>query len=141
MTLALGVKARHGSPCRANLFGCAVSSSSDGARDAMTRTVIAVILVWSVLALDGDHTLRDAGRADAQPRSVSVREHHNAPTRDGHFIDPALTHVHAGRLHRDPAFHASLRGPIYAQPLYWAADTESAVVGQVMPELNAARKD
>jgi hypothetical protein len=52
---------------------------------------------------------------------ASVLQHHKHASRDGHYADPAFTRVRATRLHRDPRFHAALRGPIYAQPLFWAA--------------------
>lgn len=52
----------------------------------------------------------DAGR--------SVYQHHNHATRDGLFVDPALTKSAAAGLHADPSFDAPIAGPVYAQPLY-----------------------
>lgn len=52
---------------------------------------------------------------------VSVLEHHNHPSRDGVFVDPALSRGAVAGLHVDPAFAgATIAGPTYAQPLYLA---------------------
>src|SRR5262245_59584139 len=51
----------------------------------------------------------------------SVLQHHNSATRDGVYIDPALTRAAAARLHRDTTFRVVLAGPTYAQPLFWAS--------------------
>jgi outer membrane protein assembly factor BamB len=57
--------------------------------------------------------------------SASVLEHHKHATRDGHYVEPVFAKATAARLHRDPRFRAPLKGPTYAQPLFWAA-TKSA---------------
>jgi putative pyrroloquinoline-quinone binding quinoprotein len=51
---------------------------------------------------------------------LSVLQYHKSLARDGHYVDPAFTRAAAARLHRDPAFHASVTGPVYAQPLFWS---------------------
>jgi len=52
---------------------------------------------------------------------VSVLEHHNHATRDGFYVDPALSKAAIAKLHVDPAFAgATTQGPTYAQPLYLA---------------------
>jgi outer membrane protein assembly factor BamB len=51
----------------------------------------------------------------------SVLQYHNSATRDGVYIEPALTRSVAARLHRDSTFRVALAGPTYAQPLFWAA--------------------
>ena len=51
----------------------------------------------------------------------SVLQHHNRATRDGVYVEPALTRAAAARLHRDATFRVALAGPTYAQPLFWAA--------------------
>jgi putative pyrroloquinoline-quinone binding quinoprotein len=61
------------------------------------------------------------GRSEPAGNGVAVLQHHMNPTRDGHYVDPAFTRAAASRLHRDPGVHAPLRGPVYAQPLFWAA--------------------
>ena len=62
------------------------------------------------------HAQAEQGAA-AQP----VLEHHGNPARSGLYVAPALTWETAAHLHADPDFHADLAGPVYAQPLYWAA--------------------
>ncbi len=61
------------------------------------------------------------GEPHSPASNESVLEHHKRATRDGHYVDRAFTRAAAARLHRDPSFHAPLRGPAYAQPLYWTA--------------------
>ncbi|HYB42493.1 MAG TPA: PQQ-binding-like beta-propeller repeat protein [Candidatus Methylomirabilis sp.] len=51
----------------------------------------------------------------------AVLQHHKNPSRDGHYVDPAFTPAAAAQLHLDPGFHATLSGPTFAQPLFWAA--------------------
>lgn len=61
-----------------------------------------------------------AGRAAAapsRPAPGAVLEHHGGPTRDGAYVDPALDRAAAARVRLDPAFHATLDGAVYAQPL------------------------
>src|SRR6266852_5138628 len=50
--------------------------------------------------------------------SLNVPEHHNHPTRDGLYIDPAFTKASAAGLKRDTAFNGVIQGSVYAQPLY-----------------------
>jgi hypothetical protein len=49
-----------------------------------------------------------------------VLQHHANPTRDGSYVEPALTQAAAGTVHRDTTFSSPLPGPVYAQPLYVA---------------------
>ncbi|HEX7598106.1 MAG TPA: hypothetical protein VF518_07810, partial [Polyangia bacterium] len=52
---------------------------------------------------------------------ASVLQHHNNATRDGFYVDSALSRAAVGRLRMDPAFPAATTsGPTYAQPLYLA---------------------
>ena len=52
---------------------------------------------------------------------VSVLQHHNNATRDGFYVDSALSRTAVSTLHIDPAFpSATIFGPTYAQPLYLA---------------------
>lgn len=84
--------------------------------------IVAVLLGLGAWAALGPEAAR---RGSAQPSSAvpgaSVLQHHNGPARDGLYVEPTLTRAAAARLHRDPAFRAPIRGPVYAQPLYWAA--------------------
>ncbi len=50
--------------------------------------------------------------------SVNVTQHHNNPSRDGLYIDPAFTTAAAGSLTRDLGFNGTIVGNVYAQPLY-----------------------
>ena len=50
--------------------------------------------------------------------SVNVTQHHNNPSRDGLFIDPAFTPSAAANLKRDGNFDGTIVGNVYAQPLY-----------------------
>ena len=49
----------------------------------------------------------------------SVLMHHKNPSRDGVYIEPALTKAAIGTLHKDPAFQPTgVTGNVYAQPLF-----------------------
>src|SRR5262249_51518838 len=63
-----------------------------------------VICFWSAIAA-----------ANAQ---VNVTQHHNHPSRDGLYIDPAFTAAAAANLTRDMNFSGAIVGNVYAQPLY-----------------------
>src|SRR5207244_8972344 len=54
----------------------------------------------------------------ARAYSVNVTQHHNNPSRDGLFIDPAFTSTAAANLTRDLGFNGTIVGNVYAQPLY-----------------------
>jgi outer membrane protein assembly factor BamB len=48
-----------------------------------------------------------------------VLQYHNGPSRDGVYVDAALTKTAAATMHLDPTFAAApLLGPTYASPLY-----------------------
>jgi hypothetical protein len=50
--------------------------------------------------------------------AVNVTQHHNHASRDGLFLEPALTQAAAANLRRDLAFDGTIAGHVYAQPLY-----------------------
>lgn len=54
----------------------------------------------------------------AVSRTGSVIKFHGNSSRDGYYVDPALTPANISRLHRDPAFNGAVTGDVYAQPLY-----------------------
>jgi hypothetical protein len=60
------------------------------------------------------------GGADLAPGfgPESVLQHHKHPSRDGLYIEPAITTAAAAKMHIDSTFNAPLTGPVYAQPLY-----------------------
>jgi len=50
--------------------------------------------------------------------SASVLERNNHPSRDGYFVQPALTSAAAARMAMDTGFNAVFTGSMYASPLY-----------------------
>src|SRR5687768_7330472 len=55
---------------------------------------------------------------DPAGASVNVTQHHNNPSRDGLYIDPAFTMAAAANLTRDLSFNGTIVGNVYSQPLY-----------------------
>jgi outer membrane protein assembly factor BamB len=49
----------------------------------------------------------------------NVLAYHNTPDHSGLFTVPGLTVAAAANTHLDTAFHATISGNVYAQPLYW----------------------
>src|SRR5438874_1993408 len=74
----------------------------------MTRFIF--IVAFLVLALGNLVT-----RTSAQ---VNVTQEHNNPSRDGVYIDSAVTPAAAANLTRDLGFNGTSSGNVYAQPLY-----------------------
>jgi hypothetical protein len=68
---------------------------------------------------------------------VSVLQFHNHASRDGVFTDPLLTKANAARMHLDPTFHASIKGNVYAQPLYVEAGPGTKGIFLVATENNS----
>lgn len=64
------------------------------------------------------HTQAAPATALQPSASVNVTQHHNNPSRDGLFIDPAFTPSAASNLSRDTNFNGTIVGNVYAQPLY-----------------------
>ena len=56
--------------------------------------------------------------ATAAAQTVNVTQHHNNPSRDGLFIDPAFTAAAAANVTRVTSFSGTISGNVYAQPLY-----------------------
>jgi outer membrane protein assembly factor BamB len=109
------------------------SDGPDAARDATTvsspdagRDTTGTQDVFSGgLADSGRDTATDApveaGGAGGATGRVSVLQHHNHSSRDGVYVDPALSRTAVAGLHVDPAFPgATISGPTYTQPLYLA---------------------
>ncbi len=89
----------------------------------------------------------DSGRSDGRQSDgsgsggiaghVSVLQHHKSATRDGFYVDPALSQTAVASLHMDPAFAgAVVSGPTYAQPLYLAGSGGSPDMVIVATEQN-----
>jgi hypothetical protein len=51
-------------------------------------------------------------------RSGSVIKFHGNSSRDGFYIDPAMTPANIATMHRDTTFNGAVTGDVYAQPLY-----------------------
>jgi hypothetical protein len=49
---------------------------------------------------------------------ASVVEYHKNPSRDGHYIDPAMTTAHAKALTLNSTFNTSIANPFWGQTLY-----------------------
>jgi outer membrane protein assembly factor BamB len=103
-----------------------VRDNADGARDG---TVLADL--GRDLAADGapdtsrdsapDLNKADTGGSGGTTGHVSVLQHHNNASRDGFYVDSAMSRAAIASLHMDPAFAgATTSGPTYAQPLYLA---------------------
>jgi outer membrane protein assembly factor BamB len=88
-----------------------LAARQDGARDTLPMGLA-----------DGGHDLAgEVASAGGTTGHVSVLEHHSHPSRDGFYVDPALSHSAVAALHVDPAFAAAtIAGPTYTQPLYLA---------------------
>jgi hypothetical protein len=71
-----------------------------------------------VLSIAASRALLPQGPAAPAGASVNVTQHHNNPSRDGLFIDPAFTLSAAANLARDVNFDGTIVGNVYAQPLY-----------------------
>jgi hypothetical protein len=63
---------------------------------------------------------RDAGDLPDSGDALdpSVLQFHKHATRDGVYVDPAITVASAQMMHVDPSFSATLDSNVYAQPLY-----------------------
>lgn len=79
-------------------------------------------------------TQSQAATAMATPTStpstelVNVLQHHLHPSRDGLYVDAALTKAAAAGLHRDLTFSAQMSGPTYAQPLYVEGGSKALLI-------------
>ena len=60
--------------------------------------------------------------------SVNVTQHHNHDSRDGLYIDPAVTQAAAANVTRDTNFNGTIVGNVYAQPLYIEGGPSGPVV-------------
>jgi hypothetical protein len=66
-------------------------------------------------------TKSDSGGAGGASGHMSVLQHHNNSSRDGFYVDSALSKAAIANLHVDTTFAgATVSGPTYAQPLYLA---------------------
>jgi outer membrane protein assembly factor BamB len=71
--------------------------------------------------MPADPVKSDSGSTGGSSGHVSVLQHHNNATRDGFYVDSALSKSAIAKLHVDTTFAgATVSGPTYAQPLYLA---------------------
>jgi len=81
----------------------------------------------------------DTGGSGGTSGNVSVLQHHKNSSRDGFYVDPALSKTAVAKMHVDPAFAgATVSGPTYAQPLYLAGSGSDPDLVIVATEQNHA---
>ena len=78
----------------------------------------AIAIGLGILGIAASRALLPQAPAAPAGASVNVTQHHNNPSRDGLFIDPAFTPLAAANLARDVNFDGTIVGNVYAQPLY-----------------------
>ncbi len=89
------------------------------------------------VATGGSTTSGGVGTGGSATSRVSVLQHHNHSTRDGVYVDAALTKAAAASLHVDTTFaSAMLSGPTYAQPLYLASSGSGPDLAIAVTEQN-----
>lgn len=95
-------------------------TSADATRDSLADAT-SVSGDVSLPADVGREGGADSGGAGGSTGHVSVLQHHNHASRDGFYVDQALSKTAVAGLHMDPTFAgATISGPTYVQPLYLA---------------------
>src|SRR5690242_14206049 len=61
-------------------------------------------------SLDGGDAGVDSGDSGSPAATASVLQFHKNASRDGVYLDPLMTTSHAGAIHRDATFAATLTG-------------------------------
>jgi outer membrane protein assembly factor BamB len=79
---------------------------------------VAVAMGLGILGIAASRALLPQAPPAPAVAPVNVTQHHNNPSRDGLFIDPAFTPAAAANLARDVNFDGTIVGNVYAQPLY-----------------------
>jgi hypothetical protein len=76
------------------------------------RTLIAALLLCLTCSSSSpSSTSKKQGATDVLQRSLN-------PTRDGHFVQPALTRANAAKLALEPSFAPTFNGDMWASPLF-----------------------
>ena len=83
---------------------------------------------FGILGVTASRAFLPETPADPAGAAVNVTQHHNNPSRDGLFIDPAFTLSAAANLARDVNFDGAIVGNVYAQPLYVEGGPNGPVV-------------
>jgi len=78
----------------------------------------AIAIGLGILGVAASRALLPQAPAAPAGASVNVTQHHNNPSRDGLYIDPAFTVAAAANLTRDVNFSGTIVGNVYTQPLY-----------------------
>jgi len=111
----------------------AAGATSTGGNRATGGATVA----GGAVSTGGTTTNGGAGTGGAATSAVSVLQHHNHASRDGVYVDAALTKTAAASLHIDTAFPgAMLSGPTYAQPLYLASSGSGPALAIAVTEQN-----
>ena len=92
------------------------NTTSSGGSGPTTGTAGTVSTTAGAPAVGG---AAGSGPSATPSGSASVLQFHKNANRDGHYVDAAFTRAAAAKLHRDPAFMATMSGPTFAQPLYF----------------------
>jgi hypothetical protein len=97
--------------------------------------------ILGILGIAASRALLPQAPAGPAGASVNVTQHHNNPSRDGLFIDPAFTFSAAANLARDVNFNGAIVGNVYAQPLYVEGGPSGPVVIAVTESNNVYALD
>ena len=79
---------------------------------------LAILIALLATACGHDPTPPPSDGAPPDGPEVSVIQHHKSRTRDGVYVDSALTKAAVAGVHLDPSFTATIAGPTYTQPLF-----------------------
>jgi hypothetical protein len=98
--------------------------------------VAAIAIGLGILGVAASRALLPQAPAVPAGASINVTQHHNNPSRDGLYIDPAFTITAAGSLARDLNFNPTIVGNVYAQPLYIENGPDDAAMVIAVTESN-----
>ncbi|HZS40070.1 MAG TPA: PQQ-binding-like beta-propeller repeat protein [Polyangia bacterium] len=90
----------------------------------------------SVCVFGGAPDLGGVDFAGVTAAAASVTQHHHNSSRDGVYVDPAITAAAAASMHIDPTFDAVTDGETYAQPLFVAGGANEKDLVIVATEKN-----
>ncbi|HVY41349.1 MAG TPA: PQQ-binding-like beta-propeller repeat protein [Polyangia bacterium] len=75
----------------------------------------------AVTGSGGNSGSGSGGTGGASSAGASVLERNNHPSRDGHFVQPALGKTAAGKMAQDTSFNAAYTGSVLGSPLYFSS--------------------
>jgi hypothetical protein len=96
----------------------------------------AIAIGLGILGITASRGLLPKSPAAPSGASVNVTQHHNNPSRNGLYIDPAFTVAAATGLTRDLNFNGTIVGNVYAQPLYIEDGPDGAAMVIAVTESN-----